>query len=482
MADIKKNYFYNSLLTVANYLFPLITYPYVSRVLGVGNIGIVNYVDSLVNYFLLFSMTGIGIVGVREIAACRDDRAQRDAVFSSLLSLNAVTTLVAVVALTVFMFAVPSMAQYRPLLGIGVLKLLSTFLSVDWMFPGLENFKYITLRSLIVRTAYVVCVFLFIRKPEDYPVYYALLTLPILANVVINLSFVRRFVSFVPASIRWGRSLAPYLLMGLYCILTSFYTSFNVVYLGGVSDNVQVGYYASASKIFYLTIAMFSAFTSVMMPRMSALLAEDRKEEFSRFVGQTIRVLVCIGVPLVLFMEVEAVDIIRLVSGRGYEGAVTPLRIIAPLILVIGVEQVFVTQTMMPLRMDREVLFNSFVGALCGVLLNILLVRRFLADGSSVVWLVCEIVVLTLAFLAVRRRTSAVLPVSSALLELVKYVPLVVVLFLLYRPLGANPFVRFFVLATVSGVYFLLLNCVIQKDTVVLSLLRTVLPGSKGKE
>ena len=83
MADIKKNYFYNSLLTVANYLFPLITYPYVSRVLGVGNIGIVNYVDSLVNYFLLFSMMGIGIVGVREIAACRDDRAQRDAVFSS---------------------------------------------------------------------------------------------------------------------------------------------------------------------------------------------------------------------------------------------------------------------------------------------------------------------------------------------------------------------------------------------------------------
>ena len=482
MADIKKNYFYNSLLTIANYLFPLITYPYVSRVLGVGNIGIVNYVDGIVNYFLLFSMMGIGIVGVREIAACRDNRSERDAVFSSLIALNGVTTFIAVFALLVFMFAVPSVAQYRPLLAIGVLKLLSSFLCVDWMFPGLENFKYITLRSLAVRTAYVICVFVFIRKPEDYPVYYALLTLPILANVFINLSFLRRFVSFVPSSIRWRPFLPPFLMMGLYCILTSFYTSFNVVYLGSVSDNVQVGFYASANKIFYLTIALFTAFTSVMMPRMSALLSEEKSEMFARIIGQTIRVLVCIGIPLIVFMEIEASDIVRLISGAGYEGAVVPLRVIAPLILIIGLEQVFVTQTMMPLRMDREILINSFIGALCGVLLNILMVSRFLAIGSSVVWTACEIVVLVLSFLAVRRRTSVVFPLASLLYEFVKYIPLILILCLLYRPLGTYQVVRFGVMALISGVYFLLLNCVIQNETAFLSLLHSILPGQKGNE
>ena len=477
MADVKKNFFYNSLLTVANYLFPLITYPYVSRVLGVENIGIVNYVDSMVNYFLQFSMLGISIVGIREIAACRDDRHARDGVFSSLLSLNAITTLIAAVALLVFMFTAPSAAQYRVLLGIGVMKLLSTFLCVDWMFPGLENFKYITIRSLIVRTVYVVCVFLFIRTPDDYPVYYALLTLPILANAVINLTFVRRYVSFIPGRIEWRRFLAPYLMMGLYCILSSFYTSFNVVYLGSVSDNVQVGYYSSAAKIFFLIIALFSAFTSVMMPRMSAVLSEGKMEEFSHSVHETLRFLTCLGIPLILFIEVESPDIIHLISGPGYEGAVTPLRIVAPLILIIGMEQVFVIQSMMPMKMDREVFINSIIGAAFGLLFNIILVRRFLSIGSAVVWLSCEIIVLILSIYATQKRISIRVSVRTILIEVLKYIPLVGMLVLLFQCLSGHPVVRFLVQAALSAIYFIVLNCVILKETIFISLVHKLFPG-----
>ena len=131
MPNIKKNFFYNGLLTVANYLFPLITYPYVSRVLGVSNIGICNFVDSIVNYFILFSMMGVAIVGVREIAAVREDREARNRVFSDLIALNGLTSCLAAVALVAALFVVPALAEYRSLLWIGVVKILANFLCMD---------------------------------------------------------------------------------------------------------------------------------------------------------------------------------------------------------------------------------------------------------------------------------------------------------------------------------------------------------------
>ena len=128
MANLKKNFFFSALLTLANYIFPLITYPYVSRVLGVTNIGICNFVDSIINYFLVFSTMGISVLGVREIAAAREDRKERSRVFSNLLFLNAFTTLIATLVLLVSIFVVPSWAPYRKLLLVGVAKLLANSL------------------------------------------------------------------------------------------------------------------------------------------------------------------------------------------------------------------------------------------------------------------------------------------------------------------------------------------------------------------
>ena len=163
MANLKKNFFYSALLTLANYIFPLITYPYVSRVLGVTNIGICNFVDSIINYFLVFSTMGISVLGVREIAAAREDRKERSRVFSNLLFLNAFTTLIATLVLLVSIFVVPSWAPYRKLLLVGVAKLLANSLFLDWLYRGVEEFRYITHRSILIKTLYVISIFLFVR-------------------------------------------------------------------------------------------------------------------------------------------------------------------------------------------------------------------------------------------------------------------------------------------------------------------------------
>ena len=475
MPSLKKNFFYSALLTVANYVFPLITYPYVSRVLGAANMGICNYVDGIVNYFIMFSMMGIATVGVREIAASKGDRPRLNRVFSGLISLNAITSLLAAVVLAAAIFLVPALTVHKEMMGIGVLRLLANFLCMEWLFRGLESFRYITLRSVFIKILYMVAVFVFVRKPEDYDIYYLLLCLSIVANALVNVLYSRRFVSLTTEGVSYRKIAVPFFLIGLYALMSSMYTTFNVVYLGMTSSNEQVGFYTSATKIFGMIIALFSAFTAVMLPRMSAVLSEGRDDEFWRIVTKVLRVLFCGGVPLVMLMEAEAADIIRIISGPGYEGAITPMRIISPLILVIGMEQVYVLQTMMPRKYDREVLVNSIIGAVVGVTLNLLLVRSMEAVGSSIVWLLSEMTVLTCSILVVTRKAGVHFPIRTLLLEIVKCLPLGVLL--AFIPFLPWPFyVRFILASALTALYFLLLNLVVRPNPDIWDCLKSVIP------
>lgn len=475
MPSLKKNFFYSALLTVANYVFPLITYPYVSRVLGVANIGICNFVDGVVDFFIMFSMMGITVVGVREIATSKGNRTELNNVFSSLLSLNAITSLLAALALLVSILFVPKLYAYKELMYIGVIRLLSNFLCIEWLFKGLEDFRYITLRSIAIRSLFVVSVFIFVRKPEDYSIYYLLFSLTFLINASINLVYSRRSVSFSLKNLRLRGMAGPFFLIGLYTIMASLYTSFNTIYLGFVSSETQVGFYTTAAKIYGMVIALFSSFTAVMLPRMSNVLSEGREDEFKAIVQKVLRVLFSLGVPIILLMETEAPDIIRIISGAGYEGAILPMRILTPLILVIGIEQVLVLQTMMPKKYDREVLVNSIIGAIVGISLNIMLVKRLASVGSSIVWLSSELVVLAGAIWVVSRRAKILFPIRELLVEIGKYLVLAVLLVLASK-LSGFFLVRFVVSCAITALYFLVLNLFVLPNPEVKELMQTVIP------
>ena len=164
---VKKNFIYSSVLTAANYIFPLITYPYVSRVLGVTNIGICNFVDSIIHYFILVSMMGITTLGIREIAGSTCNPLQQSRIFSSLFVLNGIVTFIMLVVLLIATFVVPELYQYRDLMYIGAMKLVGNLFLVEWFFKGIENFKYITNRTILVKCLYVVMVFVFDKDEND---------------------------------------------------------------------------------------------------------------------------------------------------------------------------------------------------------------------------------------------------------------------------------------------------------------------------
>ena len=278
--SIKKNFAYKSVLTLSNYLMNFITFPYVSRVLGVERIGLVGFVDNTVNYFLLFATMGVGLLGVREIASVKENRLQRSQVFSNILGLNLVFTLATLFVYLLCVTLIPKLNQYEELFYIGTAKILFTAFLIEWFFTGVENFRYITMRSMFIKLLYVIAVFIFIKDTDDYRLYFILTVGVVVINALINMIYVRRFIRFNFRGIRLRQYIKPNITLGIYALMTSMYLTFNVMFLGLVSNNTQVGYYTTAHKLYMVVLGFFSAFTNVMLPRMSSLLANGEKERF----------------------------------------------------------------------------------------------------------------------------------------------------------------------------------------------------------
>lgn len=392
--SIKKNFAYKSVLTLSTYLINFITFPYVARVLGVERIGLVNFVDNTVNYFLLFATMGVGLLGVREIAAVKEDKKRRDQVYSSMLALNLLFTLVSLGIYLLCISTIPKLCQYDELFYIGTAKILFTVFLVEWFFTGVENFRYITLRSILIKVLYIISVFLFVRDTSDYRLYFILTVGVVVLNALINQLYIRKFVRVRWNNIQLFKYLKQNVTLGIYTLMTSMYLTFNVMYLGLVSNNTEVGYYTTAFKLYSVILGFFTAFTNVMLPRMSSLLANGEKDRFQELVNRSFSVMSTCCIPLILCSMILTPQIIYILSGPGYEGAILPMRIIMPAAFVVGMAQVLAIQVLMPMKKDKVLLMASIIGAVVSLLINLLVVPSVASVGSAIV-LVCSEAVVT---------------------------------------------------------------------------------------
>lgn len=405
LQSIRKNIFYNTILTSAYYVFPLIVYPYVSRVLGVANIGLVGFIDSIATYFILFSMMGISIVGVREIARCGEDRKLRKSVFLSLLALHGLLTVAAVIAMVSVAVFIPELRGEFRMMQVGICKLIFNLFLVEWFYRGLEEFRFITYRSLIIRGLYVVSVFIFVKNADDTFTYYFLTMLVVMASALVNMIGTRRFLPDTHVKINLKAYAMPFFTLGAYELLASAYTTLNTSFLGFVSNDTEVGYYATATKLISIITMIYISFSGMLLPRMTSIVAHGEKDRFRKYFRKTLMIIIFFSVPVITVIEIFAPEVVMLLSGPGYEGAVTPLRIMIPFLLVLGMEQLLTIQTLMPLGKIRSILIITLLGAITGIVLNIVLVPRYGAIGSAWVWASAETVIF-LSALAALKMTS----------------------------------------------------------------------------
>ena len=467
---IKTNFIYSSILTLSNFIFPFMTFPYISRVLGVNNVGIYNWVGGIIQYFILLSMMGIGIVGIREVAKNRNNPKELSKTFSSLLILSLFTTIISLLILFVLMLVIPKFASYKDMFYIGAANIFINLFLVEWFFKGIENFKYITIRSVIVKSIYVITVFVFVRNRADYVTYYFLTVAAVVLNAVLNWIYCRKFVHFTFENFSLKPFLKPFLILGIYILFNSMYSTFNVAYLGFVGGNKEVGYYTTATKLYGILLAFFSAFTGVMLPRMSALVAENNYSEINRLIGKSFDILYTFCFPVIIFLMFFTPQVIGIIAGAGYEGSILPMRIVTPLMIIIGTEEILIIQLLMPLNKDKAIFINSIIGAVIGIALAVILVTKFHSIGSSIVWVCSELSILISASYFVKKYIGIHIPYKMVFVKFLYAIPYIVICYGVISVIN-DSIAKLAIAGVISLIYFIIEDIYISKNNFIKKLL-----------
>lgn len=431
MPSLRKNFIYNAILTMSGYIFPLMVYPYVSRILGVSNIGACNFVDSIVEYFTILSMMGMNTIGIREIAKCKNDQQKLDNVFSQLFSLNTLTTITAIIILIIVTNIVPKFAPYKDLLYIGVGKLFFNYMLINWFFQGLENFKYIAARTIFVKILFVISVFLFVKTETDVKLYYFLVALTWAGNGIINFIYAKKYVSF-NFTLKINKAIiGSFFILGVYWFMNSMYTTLNVAFLGFATNDIEVGYYTTANKLLTVIMTMFTALTSVMVPRVSVALKSNDNSEAKALIHKAINALMLFAIPLIFFVFPFSQELIYLMSGKGYEGATTPLQIMTPLFFLVGYDQIIVLQTLLPMGKDKDILRNSILAASVGIISNIFLTLNFGKNGSAIVLILAELSVLLSSQFCVTKYLGLKIPFKLIIKHIIGFSPIIIICYVI---------------------------------------------------
>lgn len=421
---LKKNIAYKGLLTFSNYIIGFVTFPYITRVLGPENFGLVNFALNTVDYFLLFATMGIATIGTREIAAARNNKAKLDSAFSKILGVNLTFTIITLLIYFLSILLIPKLYENRELLYVGSAKIIFTAFAVEWFFTGIENFRYITYRSLAIKLLYVVSVFILVKNQSDYKLYFLLTILSIVLNSIINFIYARKFVSWDIREAVSKNYIKQNLRLGVYAIMSSMYITFNVVYLGLVSTDAEVGYYSTAVKLYFIAVSLFGAFTQVMMPRVSSLLSNGNNQAVSHYLHKSFILVFMTAFPIIIFSEFFAPVIINIMSGPEYESSVTPMRVLMPALFLVWIAQVIALQALIPMRKDNILLIASLAGGIGAIIVNILITPKLASLGSAITLLICESIVTAICLLVCKIKHLIILPsLNFVLIYLLKSLP-----------------------------------------------------------
>lgn len=390
--SIKINFIYNLLNTVTSLLFPLITFPYVSRILMPEGIGLVNFYQSIIQYIVLLSSLGIPMYAIRETAKYRDDKQKCSITTLEILSLHFILTFIGYLLVFILCSTVSEVKSNITLFFILSTQLFFTVIGCDWFYQGIEDFKYITIRSIIVRTLSVIFLFIFVKSREEILLYGIYCVAGIYASNIFNFIRLRKYLDFsIIREIKPFRHLKPALKIFVLNLITSLYLNLNSVMLGFLKGSESVGFFSAATKITQLLLGLTNALGTVMLPRLSNLIANNNYTEFNRLSNIAVKFMFAITLPLSIAVIILANNLILLLSGDAYTDSILTLQIISFIIFAIGLSGVLGIQILYPQGKESLVIKSTAVGAAINLIFNFILIPHFSHHGAAVATLLAEI-------------------------------------------------------------------------------------------
>lgn len=392
--SVKVNYILNLINTGTQMLFPLITFPYVCRVIEADGVGQVNFFQSIISYISLFTCLGIPMYAIREIARDRNDVVKMNRTATEILLLHSVLTLVGYAIVAILCLTVPQIQVNIPLFLILSLTIFFTAIGCEWFYQGIEDFKYITIRGLIIKTISVILLFIFVRSKADLLYYGCYMVLGVLGGNIFNFFRLRKYIhreNIIFSELHIKRHIKPVLKVFSFSVVTSIYLQLNTILLGFFKNALAVGYFTAATKVMQLLLHMSSCLGSVMMPRASHLIAEKKESEFNSLIQKSYDFTLAIAMPMTVGLIFCAPNLITTLCGVKFENSILPSQIIAPIILMVAISNVFGIQVLFPKGKINIVTLCCGIGAVIDLILNLCLIPFFSYIGTSIAYLGAEV-------------------------------------------------------------------------------------------
>ncbi|MHB0896410.1 MAG: flippase [Spirochaetales bacterium] len=381
--SLLRNILYNTLLNVFNILFPLLMLMYVSRKIGPENIGKVNWAISFTSYFVLLASFGINSYGTRAIAQVRDDHEKLSRVFSELFGFSLITTAISIVAYAAILVVMPSMRDKYILFSITGLMVILSPLSLEWFFQGIENFRYIAIRSIVIKFISLVLMILLVNDSKDYLMYALIYVLGLCLNYIFNYTFARKMVTFFVARIDFPRLVILLYRFALISFATSLYLGLDKILLGAFGGFVSVGFYTPAEKIVRTALSIIVAACTVLFPRTSNLIASGKHDVANALLSNTLHAVLLLAIPLFAGIFILAEPLIMLFGGPAFMPSVTTLQIMALIVVPVTIANVAGYQILMASGQEGKYLISVLTGTVTFVVTALIAMPRFKQNGAA---------------------------------------------------------------------------------------------------
>lgn len=402
--SVKLNFIFNAILSITKFVFPLITYPYVARVLGAEGTGKVSFATSLIYYFIMFAELGIPTYGVRKCATVRDDKEKLSRTVHELLIIQTITSIISFIALFVCMFTVPKLCSEKLLYLVVSSAIIFHLVGMEWLYKAVEQYQYIAVRSMLFKLIAIIAMFLMIRDQDDYIIYGGIGIFAASGSYVCNLLKAKSLISFKPmGGYNLKQHMKPVLIFFAMACAVSIYTHIDTIMLGFMSGDTVVGYYNAAVKIKTIMVGLTTSLSVVLLPKASYYVKQNKLAEFEKIARKSINFSVLFTLPVVIYFILYANYAIDLLAGAEYVPAIFPMRIIMPTVLIVGLSYPIGMQMLVPLGKEKYVLISEIAGAVVNIIVNALLIPRFEAAGAAVGTVIAELTVLVVQYFSVRK-------------------------------------------------------------------------------
>lgn len=428
MASVKKNYIYESLYQILILIVPFIVSPYVARVLKAEGVGVYSYTSAIVAYFEMFAILGIRNYGGRTVARYQDKR-ERSRVFWEIFTAHFVLSVIAVL---LYVFYVIFAAQYRKIAWLQGMNILAALLDISWFFTGTENFKILTIRNGILKIATCAAVFLLVKKQDDVVIYVAILSFGTLSAAISLIPCARKYICWVKPEWRDAREhFKPVFILAIPTFLTTIYMTMDKILLGFFVGNREVAYYENSEKTLIVRNFIYSIGT-VMLPRISALYAQKDYSRIKGYIRQAIELSLIMCCAFSFGLMACADKFAPWFWGQEFTICGRLIHYAATMMFFNTVANTIRVLYLIPLNRDKEYIISSAFGAVSNVLLDILLIPRFMAEGAWMATLLSAALVCLYQLWVVRKE----LPMLSFCLEAKYYFILGAGMMLICKALG----------------------------------------------